>query len=128
MRKYQCYDQLARLWDLNGTSTKLYALYRKQIEDEDFDFKYIKEELEADFERYKKDGEADCLMNEYDIEEDGADPCFGVYVGSILHISPSGKFYLPFARSNVSDKEMLKDQIYWEALNDFLEDHDLYFS
>jgi len=37
-----------------------------------------------------------------------------VYIGSVLHFSPSGKFYMPWS-TNVTEKEAEKDIAYWTA-------------
>ncbi len=39
-----------------------------------------------------------------------------IYLGSILSITPSGKFYTPFANSNVSLKEAALDELWWDYM------------
>ena len=40
----------------------------------------------------------------------------GIYLGSILSIMPSGKYYMPWACSNVTEEEAAKDEAFREAL------------
>ena len=46
-----------------------------------------------------------------------------VYIGQF--INPSGKFYMPFANSNVSIKEAAEDELWEEWMNRNLEKHNL---
>ena len=43
-----------------------------------------------------------------------------VYVGSLLDILPSGKFYTMWTKNHVSQEEVLKDGVFWEHF-----EHDL---
>lgn len=40
------------------------------------------------------------------------------YLGSILFLAPSGKYWVWFARSNVTDEEMVKDQVWYTLLEE----------
>ena len=37
-----------------------------------------------------------------------------VYVGSVLFLTPSGKYYVPWS-TNVTEEEALEDELFWEA-------------
>lgn len=116
--KYKDYYNLAELWNKTGVDDILYAEYREQIENK-WKWDYIISELEARFEEY--------LMNEYEVKDYGEDPCYGIFVGTVFNMTPSGKYYLPFACSNVTIKEALKDEIFWSALEDVLEEKELFW-
>jgi len=50
-------------------------------------------------------------------DEDNPDGVMrSIYLGSILSITPSGKFYTPFANSNVSLKEAALDELWWDYM------------
>lgn len=49
-----------------------------------------------------------------------------IYLGSILSLTPSGKFYLPFACSNVTVKEAAIDEIWQDFMRFHLEEEDLF--
>ena len=44
-----------------------------------------------------------------------------VYLGSVLNLAPSGKYYTPFACSNVTEEEAEKDELFFEQLEAELE-------
>jgi hypothetical protein len=43
------------------------------------------------------------------------------YIGTIFQLSPSGKYYTPFANSNVTQQEADLDEAYWNALDSELD-------
>ena len=47
-----------------------------------------------------------------------------VYVGSVLNLLPSGKYYTPWACSNVTEEETKADEEWWKAFETELEKHD----
>lgn len=51
----------------------------------------------------------------------------GVYLGSVLSLTPLGKFYTLFAHGNVSRKEWERDEAWWEAFEKVLEKHGLFY-
>jgi hypothetical protein len=105
------YDRIAEIWDRSGCSTLLYAKYREEIEG-----------------MFNLDGIKSNLESSEPVEDEFNDTTYkSIYVGSCFALAPSGKYYMPYAHSNVSAKEALKDEIYWEAFNDWLEEHDLWF-
>ena len=111
------YDKLSDIWGKHGVFDKLAERYKVQIESE-WHWDAIHKELD------KKD--PDYLVNGYEVEEWEEDPIYGIYIGSVLNMAPSGKYYQPFACSNVTAKEALKDEIYWETLDKVLEEHGLW--
>ena len=50
-------------------------------------------------------------------------PYFSVYLGSILNIAPSGKYYTPWACSNVSRFEAMQDEWYWHHFDNLTLQH-----
>lgn len=68
-------------------------------------------------------------MEEQDMEECPDNPEMlqrTMYLGSILSVTPSGKFYTPFANSNVSVKEAAIDEIWWDYMRFQLEEENLF--
>lgn len=49
----------------------------------------------------------------------------GIYLGSMFSITPSGKFYTPWANSNVSLKEAAIDELWQEFMEENLRMNDL---
>lgn len=47
------------------------------------------------------------------------------YLGTVFSIMPSGKFYMPWACSNVTESEAERDEIYMEVLENFAAKYDL---
>jgi len=62
----------------------------------------------------------EAIKRELEMAEPYLDECGnkvkGLFLGSVLSISPSGKYYTPWASSNVSESEAEKDQEWWEKL------------
>jgi hypothetical protein len=44
-----------------------------------------------------------------------------VWLGTVMGLAPSGKYYLPFACSNVTEEEANADEEYWSELEEELE-------
>jgi len=51
-----------------------------------------------------------------------------IYLGSVFNIMPSGKYYMPWACSNVTEEEMWEDQQYMEALEDVASEYGLFIT
>jgi len=49
-----------------------------------------------------------------------------IYVGSVLNLSPSGKYYMPWACSNVTEEEAEEDAEWWETFEGELEKHGIW--
>ena len=103
------YDKMAEIWERHGVFDLLNDRYSKQIE-ATFIWDNILSELNN--------------PNDDMIVDDEFDDCkyAALYVGSSLSIMPSGKYYLPFACSNIENvREALQDEVYQQALLDKLE-------
>jgi hypothetical protein len=48
--------------------------------------------------------------------EDDASPYESWYLGTVFALTPSGKYYTPWARSNVTDTEGARDERWYDAL------------
>ena len=46
-----------------------------------------------------------------------------LYLGSVLDITPSGKYYMPWACSNVTEEEAYNDEAWWEEMDALAEKH-----
>ncbi len=98
------YNKLQNLWYKQGVFDLMEAKYKKQFEDIDF------LEYEMDM------GTVEGMDGEYK----------SLYIGTVFNIMPSGKYYMPFACSNVSAKEALLDEIYMEVFDAVLLEHDMW--
>lgn len=96
-------EKLRVLWEKKGVSEKLFKKYCKQIEN---DCKWDQFELEAD------------------TVEDGENTRYKrIFLGTVLNIYPSGKYWTVWALDNVSAKEQLHDEAYGEAMEEVFERH-----
>lgn len=90
--------------------------------------KYIAEIREWDWKRIK----ADAIENLKDNLRDHGRRCAGEdtvgldWLGTIFGITPSGKFYTPFAYSNVTEQEARRDEAWHSALESVAEKHGMY--
>ncbi|RLD19305.1 MAG: hypothetical protein DRI33_03245 [Caldiserica bacterium] len=100
------YEKLYEIWERRGVLKKLKENFKSDI----------------DIERLKKE-----FKNKAEtcIAEDGSSYKI-MYVGSVYYITPSGKYYTPWACSNVTPKEIIKDELFFEALEEVLEKNDLH--
>jgi len=66
-----------------------------------------------------------------------AEPCYDelndittkeVFLGTVMTLVPSGKYYMPWACSNVTEEEAEKDREWWEAAEAEAEEHGLYIT
>lgn len=48
---------------------------------------------------------------------DSENPCGTCYLGDVFSLTPSGKYYQPYACSNVSENEAKLDELWFEALD-----------
>jgi hypothetical protein len=46
-----------------------------------------------------------------------------LYLGSVLSLSPSGKYYTPFANGNITAKEAKADEAWYAAMDRAAEKH-----
>ena len=103
------YEKMAEVWDRHGVFDLMATRYGKQI-DQEFNWDNIQAML---------DDPSDDMI----VDDEWNDSKYtALYVGSILSIFPSGKYYLPFACSNIENvREALLDECYQDALNEKLE-------
>ena len=121
MADHNKYDKIQEVWEKTGTFELLKEKYLKEVE-ESFYFDVIHAEIESN----KNDPSIEPL-NHYEIEEfEDEEPIYCAYIGSVFSIYPSGKYYMPFAHSNVTAKEALLDEVYREALEEVLDKHGLF--
>jgi hypothetical protein len=59
-------------------------------------------------------------------DNDGDQFIGSAWLGTIFGICPSGKFYMPFACSNVTEEEALQDELFYEALDTVAEENGLF--
>ena len=108
------YKLMANIWDKHGVFDLMYDKYSKQIETE-YHWDNILSEL--------NNPDNNCIV------DDEFNDCkyASLYIGSSLSIYPSGKFYMPWACSNIENvREALLDECYREALENKLESLDLW--
>jgi hypothetical protein len=53
---------------------------------------------------------------------------FSTYLGSVFSLTPSGKYYMPWACSNVTEEEARQDEEWWEKMEVYGENHGIFFS
>lgn len=63
--------------------------------------------------------------SEYPDEDGDGDPIGRVYLGSVMSIMPSGKYYMPWC-TNQSRSDETRDAAYWEALEEAAEEHGMW--
>jgi len=57
------------------------------------------------------------LLHEYDWEKIQREARQGpVYLGNVISLTPSGKYYVPFASNNITRTEAKRDESWWKAL------------
>ena len=115
------FDRLGQIWVDHGVMEKLKARYLKQINEDAFWVQTLEKIYDAV-------GDPNYLMNSYEVEEFDEEPHVGVYVSTVFSMYPSGKYYTPWANSNVTAKEALKDEIWGEALEEELTKRNLYMT
>ena len=54
--------------------------------------------------------------------------CAELYIGSVFALTPSGKYYMPWACGNVTEEEARKDEAWFEALDSVCGDHGMYYT
>jgi len=106
------YEEISKVWGNNNVYDILFQKYTAEIESQ-FNWEGIHAELDV----------GEFLADQ---ECEGDDPISLMYVGSVFNLTPSGKYYMPWACSNVTSKEALKDECWFEALNSVLEAHGLW--
>ena len=85
------------------------------------------------YEQYKEEFESwnwGWMKNEAErdmaVDLDNPDMLVGmVFIGSLTSVTPSGKFYTPFAHSNITEYEANRDEAWHSALEAVAEKHDM---
>ncbi len=86
---------------------------------------HYKNEIEFwNWEGIKKDALANCY---YDASEFSDFITASTYLGSILHIFPSGKYYMPWT-TNQTRSDCIRDECFSDALNAVALEHGLYIT
>lgn len=49
-----------------------------------------------------------------------------IFLGTVFALTPSGKYYMPFACSNVTEEEANEDREWWNVVDEELEKRELY--
>jgi len=110
------YEQIADIWDRHGVFDLLTAKYKAEVA-ASFDWDGIHAELD----------EGEFIANEYELENGYDDEAVStLFLGTVFALTPSGKYYTPWACSNVTPKEALKDEAWQEAFEAVMESHDLF--
>lgn len=103
------YDKMSQVWNDHGVFDLMVKRCSDLIKDE-YNWDVIVKEL--------NDPDSDMIV------DDDFNDCkyAALYIGSVLSIFPSGKFYTPFANSNIENvREALIDECYREALESKLD-------
>lgn len=50
------------------------------------------------------------------------------YIGTVFSLTPTGKYYTPFANSNVTEAEAEKDEVWFECLEEVCDEHDVSYT
>jgi len=51
-----------------------------------------------------------------------------VFLGTVFGLTPSGKYYMPWAHSNVTEKEAERDEEWHVAVTEEFEKHDMFLT
>lgn len=92
-------EDIHELWEDKGIDDYFRNRYRKEIE-EMFNWEYIDAEMEP-------------VENDYEVY-------MSTFVTSHLNLAPSGKYFTFWACSNMEMREIVKDTIFFETLDDIL--------
>ena len=65
---------------------------------------------------------AEALRNPH-YDPDVEDDICSIFLGTVFALTPSGKYYMPWACSNVTDEEAAKDEAWYEALDAVVESY-----
>ncbi len=81
---------------------------------------------------YPDDIDWEKLKQEIQQQEAQDDDCGNrikqIFLGSVLSITPSGKYYMPFACSNVTEAEAEKDEDWWDEMEKKAGEYGLYLT
>lgn len=122
--KYQRIDE----FDADEVSDKEYKLARREAREyaKEIESRFDWAGLAHDCDQNYADAVKQYGQEWADNQAEYGQGCRSAYLGSCLSLSPSGKYYTPFACSNVSIQEALEDAAWYDALDYVAEKHGLY--
>jgi hypothetical protein len=85
---------------------------------------YYDLEIKINFYNLRTKLEQDYMNGEWVTEDDNT--FVAVYLGSVMSLTPSGKYYTPFACSNVDEDEVFMDEVFMEELERRAEEHHMF--
>lgn len=65
---------------------------------------------------------------EESVEDECGNKVKALFLGSVFSLTPSGKYYTPWACGNVDEEEAKEDEEWWEALEKKAEENGLYIT
>jgi hypothetical protein len=84
------------------------------------------EQYKEEFESWNWGGIKNEAERDMAVDLDNPDMLVGrVFIGSLTSVTPSGKFYTPFAHSNITEYEANRDEEWHSALEAVAEEHDM---
>jgi len=102
----------------------LYNVYKTRIEN-DYDWHGLTQACRDNHDSYVKEyGASEPERWAEDRELSSYSEC----LGTCFSLAPSGKYYTPFANSNVDVKDVILDAAWYDALDDVAESHDMYIT
>ena len=90
------------LWDRHDVWDRLYKRYKKEIHDSFYPHLIDWKVIEDEHGKYLQD-----------------------FLGSVMSIMPSGKFYMPWT-TNQTQRDVIKDSAFMSALEDVLDEYDMW--
>jgi len=100
----------------------LYSAYKIEIEN-DYDWDGLAQACRDNHDSYVKEY-GDSEPNRW--AEDGELSSYSECLGTCFSLAPSGKYYTPFANSNVDTWDVIRDAAWYDALDDVTESHGMY--
>lgn len=86
---------------------------------------YHQEIVQWDWAGIKEDLLAQLSQPDFCVEEFGQKRT-ETFIGTVSALTPSGKYYMPWACSNVTEREAYRDEQWWAAFESIAESHGLY--
>lgn len=106
-------------YDIDSYSDARYSEYRAEIES--WDWPALQNEANDNYREYITEyGES----GDANYSDFGNSPC-SAYLGSVLSLAPSGKFYMLWT-SNQNPRDIILDAAFYSALDDVAEEHGAY--
>ena len=80
-------------------------------------------EEEFDWEEIEKE-----IENAEEFTDDEGNRRKEIFLGTVFSLTPSGKYYTPYANSNVTEEEAAKDEEWWKDIENECEKRNLYIT